>query len=616
MCELNVPATNKDHLESISLESSQEKQMKIQRVDQNQPLVESSADALLEILRSIPGIEYIFADTGTDHAPLIEALAKSKAYNKQVPRIVIVPNEIGVVALAMGYYCSTGHPQLALVHTVPGTLQAHAMVGNALSAQVPLILVAGRTPITESNVFGGKSIGIHWTQETRDQGSLIRESVKWDFELRLNQQLSDVVYRAYRVAMSEPKGPVYLIFPRETWAERIENFKVPRKKNFFPPKPPSGDPDSLKKMVRVLIDSEAPLLVPDMSGRNTNSVSALVDLCHTLALPVTPTFVRMSYPTNDVHFLGQHGLGGQQGPSSQFFKNSDCLLFIDAAVPWIPNVGKPREDAQIMMIDLDPSFVQIPTWGFPIDLAVTGSSDTAFQTLRVEGEKILDSEPESRRRLNERRERISEDHKKFKRRIAEDVEHVRRDKPIDFVWLSHCISKVKDDDAIIVNEYDLRPNYVEFTKPGTLFGNPRLGCLGWGIGGAIGAKIGAPSRTVIATLGDGAYMAGVPTACHFTANSYGVPVLFVVFNNQCWNATKSSTLYMYPDGFAANSADFPGVDLKPPPDYAGIVKACGGYGETVEEPSEVESALLRALEIVKKEKRQALLNVICKYPQG
>lgn len=300
--------------------------------------------------------------------------------------------------------------------------------------------------------------------------------------------------------------------------------------------------------------------------------------------------------------------------SSAYFKNADSLFFIDSPVPWIPNLSKPRDDARIFMIGHDPTFSSIPTWGFPVEVAASGDPSLGLQGMIPIAEEILEGEPETRRRLKERLDKISEDHDKFKRKLTEDVERVKNDKPIDFVWLSHCIGKVKDEGTIIVNEYDLRPDYVEFTRPNTMFGHINLGCLGWGLGAAIGVKFASPESTVIATLGDGAYLASVPTACHFTANAYKVPILAIVFNNQCWGASRQSVRNMYPDGFASRAHNFPGVNLSPSPDYAGVAKACGAYAETVEEPGEVEPALVRAMSVVRKEKRQALLNVICKYP--
>jgi acetolactate synthase-1/2/3 large subunit len=93
-----------------------------------------------------------------------------------------------------------------------------------------------------------------------------------------------------------------------------------------------------------------------------------------------------------------------------------------------------------------------------------------------------------------------------------------------------------------------------------------------------------------------------------------LPVVAVVFNNQCWNAVKGSVMDLYPQGWAARKKHFVLCDLDPAPAYEKIVEAFGGYGERVEDPKEVIPALKRALKVVRQEKRQALLNVICKHP--
>src|SRR5204863_410920 len=82
----------------------------------------------------------------------------------------------------------------------------------------------------------------------------------------------------------------------------------------------------------------------------------------------------------------------------------------------------------------------------------------------------------------------------------------------------------------------LDPAQACFRAPGTYFNGPASSNLGWGLGAALGAKLAAPDKTVICTVGDGAYIFGAPTAAHFVARAYDVPVLFVVFNNQAWNA--------------------------------------------------------------------------------
>jgi len=158
------------------------------------------------------------------------------------------------------------------------------------------------------------------------------------------------------------------------------------------------------------------------------------------------------------------------------------------------------------------------------------------------------------------------------------------------------------------------PTQVDFTQPGTIFGSSPAGGLGWGLGASLGAKLAAPDRLVIAALGDGSYMFGNPTPCHFVAQAYGLPTLTVIFNNRVWNAVRRANLSMYPNGWAAKTQNFPLSELQPSPHFEVLVTASGGYGERVEKASEVRPALQRALHAVREEGRQAVLNMICKHP--
>ena len=128
---------------------------------------------------------------------------------------MLVPHENLAVAMAHGAYVITGRPQAVMVHVNVGTGNTINNLVNLSRDRVPLILAAGRTPITEKGSFGSRSRQIHWGQEMFDQGGMVRELVKWDYELRTPGQVADVVARAHEVAMSVPRGPVYLVLPRE-----------------------------------------------------------------------------------------------------------------------------------------------------------------------------------------------------------------------------------------------------------------------------------------------------------------------------------------------------------------------------------------------------------------
>src|SRR4029453_3242986 len=192
--------------------------------------VESAAEAYLELLAA-RGVEYFFANAGTDFAPLIEAFSKRQAEGKTLPRPMTVPHEITAIGMAHGYAAVTGRPQVVMVHVIVGTANALGGIINAARAHAPILVTAGRTPITEDKLPGARNRHIHWAQESFDQGAMVREFVKWDYELRLGAQVETVVDRALSIARSEPQGPVYLTLPREVLSEhlgQIEYFDPPR----------------------------------------------------------------------------------------------------------------------------------------------------------------------------------------------------------------------------------------------------------------------------------------------------------------------------------------------------------------------------------------------------
>src|SRR5262249_14346096 len=134
------------------------------------------------------------------------------------PRCIVVPHENVAMAMAHGYYRASGKPAAVMVHVTVGTANAVCGLMNASRDNVPILLAAGRTPLTETENAASRNRSIHWGQEAFDQGGMVREFVKWDYELRSGQPVDAVVDRALDIAMTEPRGPVYLTLPREVLA--------------------------------------------------------------------------------------------------------------------------------------------------------------------------------------------------------------------------------------------------------------------------------------------------------------------------------------------------------------------------------------------------------------
>src|SRR4029077_3072065 len=255
----------------------------------------------------------------------------------------------------------------------------------------------------------------------------------------------------------------------------------------------------------------------------------------------------------------------------------------------------------------DPLFSRYPIRGFPCDLAVTGAAETALPELAaaLDRDGVGAVVAKRQRRVAEQREGLVASWQKTRESAAAL-------RPIHMAWASACIARVKPEDAIIVNEYTLMPEHCGSNLPGSYFGSSTASGLGWGGGAALGAKLAAPDRLVIAVLGDGSHLFGNPVAVHHASAVHKLPVLFVIMNNSMWGAVRRATLGMYPQGEAACSNKPPLIDLDDLPASEQVCAAAGGYGERVEDPAALPAALDRAVRAVTVEKRQALLNVICR----
>ncbi len=565
--------------------------------------IENTARAYLELLGE-RGIDYFFANAGTDFAPLLDAFAFRGAGSGKVPKPVTVPHENAAAAMAHGYYVMTGKPQVVMVHVNVGTANVLNGIINAARDNVPTLFTAGRTPVTEAGLHGSRDLYIHWSQESFDQAAMVREYVKWDYELRCFDQLESVVDRALEVAMAEPKGPVYLTLPREVLAERRDSFTIST-----PGRSPAGriypDPRTVEAAARILASARNPLVITSTLGRNREAVGELVKFAEEFAVPVVTFNPRyMSFPTNHPMHMGFN--------SNPLVRSADAILVIDSDVPWYPDAAEPSAGCKVIHMGTDPFHTRYPMRNFPCDVAVHADPVVAIPLLAGElGERLNGSDGAVRERFR----RIGNDHAEQRASWREALEKVRADSPLDPLWISHCINAVKDDETIVLNEYDLAYPQVEFTVPGTFFGSTAAGGLGWGLGAALGVKLAAPERTVITAVGDGSYMFGNPTPCHFVSRAMDLPTLTVIFNNRMWNAVRLANLRLYPDGWASQADRFPLSELEPSPDYEKVVTASGGYGEKVEEARDVLPALERALKAVREEGRQAVLNMICKKPE-
>ena len=566
--------------------------------------VETVAQAYLEILRD-RGIDCFFANAGTDFASIVDAFARFESEGKTTPRPIAVPHEFVAVSMAHGYYMVTGRPQAVMVHVTVGTANGVGAIINASRTQVPVLFTAGRTPITESGGLPGvRDTHIHWAQESFDQGGMLREYVKWDYELRRSVQLEAVVDRALELAMAEPRGPVYLTLPREVLAEPLGELTIssPARRQVESRRFP--DPARIEEAAERLAAARSPLIVTAELGRAPLAVGGLVALADAGAFPVlesSPAYV--NFPADHPCHAGWV-FGSQDYPG---MAEADVVLVIDCDVPWFPSRSRPADDATVIQLAVDPFYSRYPMRSYPCDIPLAAGPATALPLLTEAVRRRVDPAV-----VAARRRRLGEAHRARRATWAAAALAERSLTPIGFQWASRCVGEALGPDTIVVNEYPLDLRHASPPGPGACFGSPHSGGLGWGLGAALGAKLGAPDKTVIATVGDGAYIFGAPTAAHLASELHRLPFLTVIFNNAAWEAVERATRSVHPSGWAATTAAFPLTGLSPSAHYEEIVRSFGGHGERVENPAELPGALRRALGVVRDEGRQAVLNVVCR----
>ena len=568
--------------------------------------VDYGAEAFVEMLNA-NGVEYVFINSGSDTVAIQEAMAKFVSLGRRVPRAIVCPDEATAVAAAHGHFMISRKPQVVLVHVDAGTLQFGGNIHNAQRGRAGMILCAGRAPMTfDGEMAGTRDLWIHWTQEQRDQAGILRNFTKWDYEVRRTDSIQHVLQRGFQLASSEPPAPIYITLPREVLMERVSEVKVPDVNRHGPVTTPQADFAAINRAAELLAKARSPLILTAQSGRNQSSVSAIIELSELIAAPVVSQQVYMNFPTTHPMWAGVN--------PQPYLSDADVLLVIDQDVPYIPIHGRPRQDAQIIHIDIDPVKPTIPLWVFPADLLIHADSAKALPALVDSVSSVLTEA--HRARIDERFGVIKAHAQNLKAEAVQlALSHSTR-QPITPEWLSYCINQVIDEDTIFLDECVSNSvgltTYLQRSVPGTFYKSGGSS-LGWGLGAALGAKLAQPDKTVVTAVGDGTFIYGCPTSSLWAADVHGAPFLTVIYNNQVHYASKSTLIKGYPDSYASKTNNWVGLELSPSVDFAMLAQACRCYGEMVEQPGEVKPALERALEQVKAG-RPAVLDVRIERP--
>jgi acetolactate synthase-1/2/3 large subunit len=453
------------------------------------------------------------------------------------------------------------------------------------------MLMAGKAPFTtRGELLGTRDTYVHFVQEPFDQASIVRPYTKWEYNLPSGVIAKEALRRAHTVMESDPKGPVYLTFPRETLTDsfsegQIRSYPAER---FGAVRARGVDPAALEPLVERLLAAERPLLISAYAGRNHATVAVLDQLARFAGIRVVefnPLYLNLP------HDSPCHG-----GFSpAQALRDADLGLLVDVDVPWIPSDMPDNPATWWAHIDVDAEKRNFPIWTFPGNLRLSGDSHRILSdllaALRARAGDAF------RSRAAERVSKLAAEGDARREQMARLAANRGAPGEINPHYLCAALASALPADAVVLNEA-IRNGPVVMqqmprTQPGSLVGLAGGG-LGFSGGMALGLKLAWPERTIVQIVGDGTFYFSNPQSSLAVGRQYKLPVLTVVLDNTGWAAVKEATLRVYPEGEARARHDYGSV-LAPDMDFSKVAEAAGAHGERVSDPDAVDDAIARCL---------------------
>jgi acetolactate synthase I/II/III large subunit len=544
------------------------------------------ADIMVDVIKTL-GIEYIAVNPANTYRALHESLVNYGG--NQTPEVLTALHEEQAVSMAQGYYKIEGKPMAIACHGTVGLMHASMALYNAYSDRVPVFVFLGAPFNPAQSVLSAQN-----------PAALTRDFTKWNDGPRNFGAFGESVVRAYKIAMTVPRGPVVIAVDQD-----LQEREVARDAKFVIPKmttpiPPSADAATVKEIARLLVAAEMPVIV---AGKMLTGASMplLIELAEALQAPViSRDALRTNFPNR--HYLNQDANDVSSG--------ADVLLGLDT-------IGLPRGGPRVRTISITASDLDIPD-----NYHSAGRYAATDISVAADGEASLPALIEAvKRTITPDRQRVFEDRrKKFMEMKANEMDRARLD--ASFAWEASPISNgrltaeiwdvIKNEDWSLVGGAistsipgwgsGFERQFWNFDKPYRSVGWLGGGGLGNGPGTSVGAALANKKhgRFSISMQNDGDFM--YAPGVLWTAAHHKIPLLIVMRNNRCYHQELMQVQMMCNRMNRGVDKAHIGNDITNPNiDYAKLAQGLGVYAEgPIENPKDLGPALRRAAAIVKR----------------
>ena len=574
----------------------------------------AGSDFMLDVLKSL-NFEYVALNPGSSFRGLHESIVN---YGKNsAPELIECMHEESAVAMAHGYFKAEGRPMLVAAHGTVGLQHASMALYNAWCDRVPVYLVIGN--------YNDATLRrpAEWYHGVQDAALMVRDFTKWDDTPWSLAHFAESAVRAYNVAVTPPMAPVVLVLDGILQEQGADITKLPAIPKSVIPSPPTGDPESVERAARMLIDAQNPVLVADRLARTPKGMTLLVELAELVGAGVIDQTSRMNFPTR--HPLNQSLRAGAAIADADLvvgLEVADFWATVNALRDQLHRTTRPTTKAGTKMITITTGdlYVRANYQDFrrlqDVDLAIAADGEATLPSI-IEAVKRLAS-ADRRRVFQERATKLADTSRR-----AADTAHVNA----SYAWNSTPVStarlaaelwgQIKNEDWSLVSSYytsDLGgwPRRLwNFDKPYQWLGHAGGGGIGYGapasVGGALANKKHGRLSIAIQTDGDLMYAPGVL----WTAAHHRIPLLSVMNNNRAYHMELMHVQRMC--NARNRSVDRGAIGsqiIEPNIDYAKLAQSMGVYAEgPIENPADVGPALKRAIAVVKKGE-PALVDVV------
>ena len=575
------------------------------------------SDLVVDLLRAV-GVEHVAINPGATFRGLHDSLVNYGGGEGALEHVLTTHEEIAV-ALAHGYAKAKGRPMAAIVHDIVGLQHASMAIFNAFCDRVPILVLGATGPMDTAR----RRPWIDWIHTALVQGTQVRDYVKLDDQPASVAASPEALLRAWRLACSEPQGPVYLCLDAALQEEALERpVPLPDVRRFQPASPPHADPRAIDDAALRLVNARFPIIVVESLGRRPGVSASLCRLAELLAAPMVDLSVeyqgRPSVPS--AHPLDMTGARHEVVNEADLVLTLDVSNFLGALGHTDRTTREVRllnERAQLISISLEDyahrSWAQTFQSLVPVDLPIAADPILALPALvAAVADRLKRDRAAVERRA--RAERIATRHAALAADSLAVVSLERASKPMTpSVLAAEVWQVIKDEDWILANGTGKGwARRLWDWQPERAYGGSGGAGLGYGLPAALGVALAHrdTGKLCVNLQADGDLLyvvGGLYTAAH-----HRLPLLTVMFNNRTYGNDEEHQEAVAKTRGRPVENKVIGIRIDDPaPDFARIAEGFGIHAEgPIDTPDAVGPALRRALRVVKDEGRAALVDVI------